>query len=144
MVLDMEEGTLSFIVEGTYLGVAHTGLKGKKLHIIVSAVWGHCEITMRYLASLDPGPVSLMSMARLRIRQSLATVTKEKAEQDKSIDELTLPRSMKNYLKYEECFVSDSKIEEVCWFLKMVSNDYNSHNNIKQFSLNPNCNNSII
>jgi len=71
MVLDMDAGTMAFIVEGNYLGVAHTGLKGRKLHIIVSAVWGHCEITMRYLAGLEPGPLSLLSMARLRIRQAL-------------------------------------------------------------------------
>lgn len=48
----MEEGTLSFVVEGMYLGVAFRGLKGKKLHPIVSAVWGHCEITIRYLGGL--------------------------------------------------------------------------------------------
>ena len=52
-VLDMDEGTMSFIVDGRYLGVAFRGLKGKRLHPIVSAVWGHCEITMRYLGGLD-------------------------------------------------------------------------------------------
>ena len=102
MVLDMEEGTLSFIVEGNYLGVAHTGLKGKKVYLIVSAVWGHCEITMRYLAGLEPGPLSLMNMARLSIRQSLGK------EKEAHIDTLTLPRSMRNYLKYKECFISES------------------------------------
>ena len=99
VVLDMEEGTLSFCVEGQFLGVAHRGLRGKKVihekygnddnsnddnyiddgrqtrtilhqgsikvkalefvvpfaifllqvYPIVSAVWGHCEITMKYL-----------------------------------------------------------------------------------------------
>jgi SPRY domain-containing SOCS box protein 1/4 len=49
----MDEGTLSFVVEGQYLGVAHRGLRGKKLHPIVSAVWGHCEITMKYIGGLD-------------------------------------------------------------------------------------------
>lgn len=53
VILDMDEGTLSFMVEGQYLGVAFSGLKGKKLHPIVSAVWGHCEITMNYLGGLD-------------------------------------------------------------------------------------------
>ena len=53
VVLDMDEGTLSFIVDGQYLGVAFRGLKGKKLFPIVSAVWGHCEITMKYLGGLD-------------------------------------------------------------------------------------------
>ena len=51
--LDMDEGTLSYIVDGQYLGVAFRGLKGKKLYPIVSAVWGHCEISMVYLGGLD-------------------------------------------------------------------------------------------
>ncbi|GAB6019929.1 hypothetical protein CHUAL_001460 [Chamberlinius hualienensis] len=53
VVLDMDEGTLSFVVDGQYLGVAFRGLKGKKLYPIVSAVWGHCEITMEYIGGLD-------------------------------------------------------------------------------------------
>lgn len=53
VALDMDEGTLSFIVDGQYLGVAFRGLKGKKLYPIVSAVWGHCEITMKYIGGLD-------------------------------------------------------------------------------------------
>lgn len=53
VALDMDEGTLSFIVDQQYLGVAFRGLKGKKLYPVVSAVWGHCEITMRYIGGLD-------------------------------------------------------------------------------------------
>ncbi len=53
VVLDMDEGTLSYMVDGQYLGVAFRGLKGKKLYPIVSAVWGHCEITHRYVGGLD-------------------------------------------------------------------------------------------
>lgn len=53
VVLDMDEGTLSFVVDGQYLGIAFRGLKGKKLYPIVSAVWGHCEITMKYIGGLD-------------------------------------------------------------------------------------------
>ena len=53
VVLDMDEGTLAFVVDGQYLGVAFRGLKGKKLYPIVSAVWGHCEITMKYIGGLD-------------------------------------------------------------------------------------------
>lgn len=49
----MDEGTLSFVVDGQYLGVAFRGLKGRKLFPIVSAVWGHCEITMKYIGGLD-------------------------------------------------------------------------------------------
>jgi len=50
---DMDEGTLAFIVDGQYLGVAFRGMKGKKLYPIVSAVWGDCEITMKYIGGLD-------------------------------------------------------------------------------------------
>jgi SPRY domain-containing SOCS box protein 1/4 len=53
VALDMDDGTLSFIVDGQYLGVAFRGLKGKKLYPIVSAVWGHCEIAMKYIGGLD-------------------------------------------------------------------------------------------
>lgn len=53
VVLDMDEGTLAFVVEGQYLGIAFRGLKGRKLFPIVSAVWGHCEITMKYIGGLD-------------------------------------------------------------------------------------------
>jgi SPRY domain-containing SOCS box protein 1/4 len=49
----MDEGTLSFVVDGQYLGVAYRNLKGKKLYPVVSAVWGHCEITMNYIGGLD-------------------------------------------------------------------------------------------
>ena len=49
----MDEGTLAFVVDGQYLGVAFRGLKSKKLFPIVSAVWGHCEITMKYIGGLD-------------------------------------------------------------------------------------------
>lgn len=53
VALDMDEGTLSFIVDHQFLGIAFRGLKGKKLYPTVSAVWGHCEITMRYIGGLD-------------------------------------------------------------------------------------------
>jgi len=97
MVLDMDAGTMAFIVEGNYLGVAHHGLRqAGKVHVIVSAVWGHCEITMRYLAGLERGPLSLLSLARLNIRQTLANPS--------LVDQLILPRSMKHYLKYQESF----------------------------------------
>lgn len=53
VMLDMDEGTLSFMVDGQYLGVAFRGLKGRKLYPIVSAVWGHCEVSIRYVNGLD-------------------------------------------------------------------------------------------
>ncbi|XP_076832957.1 SPRY domain-containing SOCS box protein 4b isoform X2 [Brachyhypopomus gauderio] len=53
VVLDMDEGTLGFCADGRFLGVAFRGLKGLKLYPIVSAVWGHCEVTMTYVNGLD-------------------------------------------------------------------------------------------
>ena len=53
VILDMDEGTLSFMVDEQYLGVAYRGLKGKRLYPIVSAVWGHCEVSIRYVNGLD-------------------------------------------------------------------------------------------
>nr|XP_033711238.1 SPRY domain-containing SOCS box protein 4 isoform X1 [Tursiops truncatus] len=65
VVLDMDEGTLSFVVDGQYLGVAFRGLKGKKLYPVVSAVWGHCEVTMRYINGLDPHAINLEATSLL-------------------------------------------------------------------------------
>jgi SPRY domain-containing SOCS box protein 1/4 len=54
VILDMEEGTLSYIVDGQYLGAAFSDLKDKgALYPMVSSVWGHCEITMHYLNGLE-------------------------------------------------------------------------------------------
>lgn len=44
VVLDMDDGMLSFIVDGQYMGVVFWGFKGKKLYFVVSVVWGYCEI----------------------------------------------------------------------------------------------------
>jgi SPRY domain-containing SOCS box protein 1/4 len=52
-MLDMNEGVLGFIVDNKYLGHAFRGLQGKKLFFTVSAVWGHCEVTMKYIGGLD-------------------------------------------------------------------------------------------
>jgi len=98
MVLDMDEGTLSFIVDGHHLGPAHRGLAGKKMYIVISAVWGHCEITMKYIGGLDPGPLSLMSLCRLVVRQE---VGKEGIEEG-DLDTFQLPRAIKSYLQHRD------------------------------------------
>ncbi len=65
VALDMDEGTLSFVADGQFLGIAVTaGVKGKTLFPIVSAVWGHCEVTIEYLGGLDRESLSLLSMSR--------------------------------------------------------------------------------
>jgi len=106
MVLDMDEGTMSFIVDGHYLGTAHRGLRGQKVYVVISAVWGHCEISMKYLNGLEPGPLPLMSLSRLVIRQQ---VGKEGIE-DGHIEKLNLPTTLKNYLQYRESFHAISEI----------------------------------
>jgi len=49
MILDMDRGTLAFQVKEDFLGVAFSGLRGLELFPIVSAVWGHCEVTLTYI-----------------------------------------------------------------------------------------------
>ncbi|XP_033109296.1 protein gustavus-like [Anneissia japonica] len=95
MVLDMDEGTLSFIVNGQFVGIAFRGLKGKKLYPMVSAVWGHCEITLKYLGGLEPSPLPLQELCRRSIRVSLG---KENLE---NVYELPLPMMVKRYLLFQ-------------------------------------------
>ncbi|CAF4590109.1 unnamed protein product, partial [Rotaria magnacalcarata] len=38
---------------------------------MVSSVWGHCEITMRYINGLEPEPLQLMDTCRRVIRKRL-------------------------------------------------------------------------
>lgn len=97
VVLDMDDGSLSFVVDGQYLGVAFRGLKGRKLYPVVSAVWGHCEITMKYIGGLDPEPLPLMDLCRRVIRQRIG---KQRLEQH--VTDLNLPRAMKVYLLYRD------------------------------------------
>ncbi|KAL3115745.1 hypothetical protein niasHT_007750 [Heterodera trifolii] len=93
-VLDMDEGQLAFATDSKYLGVAFRGLKGKKLYPAVSAVWGHCEITLRYLGGLNPDS-QLMDTCRRSIR---VRVGKERVDR---IGELNLPPNLIKYLHYK-------------------------------------------
>ncbi|KAJ8923426.1 hypothetical protein NQ315_001985, partial [Exocentrus adspersus] len=97
VVLDMDEGTLSFVVDGQYLGIAFRGLKGRKLYPIVSAVWGHCEITMKYIGGLDPEPLPLMDLCRRVIRQRLG-----KQHLEERVMNLQLPQALQTYLLYRD------------------------------------------
>merc|ERR1719510_2942967 len=109
VMLDMDEGTLGFVVDGKYLGPAFRGLRGKKLYLMVSAVWGHCEITMKYLGGPDPEPLPLMDLCRRVIRQ---TISKERIEQGK-IAELNLPKTIKDYLEYKDRRTLHSVVKNV-------------------------------
>ena len=52
MVLDMEEGSLSFVVNNRFLGNAFTGLQGRTLYPIISSVYGDSEVTLTYINGL--------------------------------------------------------------------------------------------
>lgn len=95
MCLDMDEGTLSYLADGQFLGVAFRGLKGKKLYPIVSAVWGHCEITMKYLNSLDSNPLPLSDICRRTIRQR---IDKKRLNE---VNKLNLPNVIKDFILYK-------------------------------------------
>jgi len=98
VVLDMDEGNLGYVVDGTYLGPAFRGLRGKKLYLMISAVWGHCEITSKYLGGMDPEPLPLMDLCRRVIRQH---ITKDRIAEGK-IEDLNLPKTIKDYLAYKD------------------------------------------
>ncbi|KAI1730637.1 SPRY domain-containing protein [Ditylenchus destructor] len=90
-ILDMDEGYLSFATNKKFLGVAFRGLKNKSLYPMVSAVWGHCEVTLRYLGGIQPIPSSLMEMCRRAIREQT------RAE---GMNNLDIPPKLKRYLHY--------------------------------------------
>ena len=52
MVLDMDHGTLAWVAGYQCLGQLHTGLYGR-VYPMVSLVWGHYEVTLRYLGTSD-------------------------------------------------------------------------------------------
>ncbi|KAJ6221821.1 hypothetical protein RDWZM_000366 [Blomia tropicalis] len=93
VVLDMDEGTLGFIVNGYYLGIAFTGLKGKKLYPVISTVWGNVEIGIRYTAYMQPGPLLLRESCRKIIRSHSG-----KKRIRKLVNDACLPLVLKDYL----------------------------------------------
>eukprot|EP00088_Acartia_fossae_P018172 TRINITY_DN20468_c0_g1_i1.p1 TRINITY_DN20468_c0_g1~~TRINITY_DN20468_c0_g1_i1.p1 ORF type:complete len:393 (+),score=57.59 TRINITY_DN20468_c0_g1_i1:206-1384(+) len=54
MVIDRDEGTLSFIVRNKWLGVACSGIQGETVYPAISTVWGHAEVSLRYIGSSLP------------------------------------------------------------------------------------------
>ena len=55
MIVDMDKGTVAFEVDSRYQGIAFTGLKGQTVYAAASAVWGNCQVEMKYLGSTYPG-----------------------------------------------------------------------------------------
>ncbi|ESO12567.1 hypothetical protein HELRODRAFT_62606, partial [Helobdella robusta] len=94
VILDMDEGTLSFMASNVYLGVAFTGLKGLILYPVVNAVWGHCEISMKYIGGMEMEPLSLQCLSRQAIRWSLRDCISLE-----HVNNLPLPKKMIDYIK---------------------------------------------
>jgi len=90
--LDMDEGYLAFATAKQYLGVAFRGLKGKRLYPSLSCVWGHAEVTLKYVGGLDPEPRQLTDVCFRTIRSQLG-----KSRLDR-INELNLPPLLKSKL----------------------------------------------
>lgn len=95
VILDMDQGTLAFADGHKYLGVAFRGLKRKKLYPIVSAVYGHSEVSMRYLGGLEPEPLPLTDICRSVIRNQLGN---DRLDQIAALD---IPPLMKRYLMHD-------------------------------------------
>jgi SPRY domain-containing SOCS box protein 1/4 len=47
IVLDMDEGTLSFVDGDEYLGVAFSGLRGRSLYVMAS-MWANEQVSIKY------------------------------------------------------------------------------------------------
>lgn len=93
VVLDMDAGTLGFMVDQVYLGVAFTGLQGKSVYPVISTVWGNGEIGIKYESSLEPNPLLLKECCRQVIRKSVG-----KRRMSRIRDELHYPNKLKNYI----------------------------------------------
>ncbi|XP_067303224.1 SPRY domain-containing SOCS box protein 4 isoform X2 [Pseudorasbora parva] len=72
LVLDADAGTLGYVVDGRYLGVAFWDLpKGAELFPAVSCVWGGAEICIRYLCGTTRDAPALQDLSRLIARRYL-------------------------------------------------------------------------
>ena len=61
-------------------------------------MWGQCEVKLRYLGGLTTGfSLTLQDVARTVIRDQLG---RDKEELEMKVDELMLPTSLKNFIKY--------------------------------------------
>ncbi|XP_076592425.1 SPRY domain-containing SOCS box protein 4 [Chaetodon auriga] len=93
LVLDADAGTLGFIVDGSFLGVAFKDLPcGVELFPAVSSVRGGASIRLRYLNGATRDPPALMALCGLSIRQLLGQ------QRQNQMDKLPLPPRLHHYL----------------------------------------------
>ena len=95
MVLDMDEGTLGFIVNNNYLGPAHGELCGLKVCPMIS-YYGNvdCDIKMEYIGYCR-NPASLKKICRKCVRE--LSITKNGMTKQNLCD-LNLPDSVEKYV----------------------------------------------
>ena len=106
MILDMDAGTLAWFADGQYLGISHRGIQGE-LFPMVSTVWGHCEVSLVYLASSSSSLVlPLKTLAKVEVLKALDYLAPSPSKQatdqflaklDHHTD-LELPITLKHFL----------------------------------------------
>ncbi|XP_061572800.1 SPRY domain-containing SOCS box protein 1 [Cololabis saira] len=93
LVLDADAGTLGFVVDGNFLGVAFKDLpRGVELFPAVSSVRGGARIRLRYLNGTTRTPPSLMALCGLSIHHYLGQ------QRLNQMDKLPLPPALHRYL----------------------------------------------
>ncbi|XP_012673035.3 SPRY domain-containing SOCS box protein 2 [Clupea harengus] len=103
VAVDADAGTLGYLVEGRYLGVAFADLpKGEDLFLAVSCVWGRASIRLRYLGGMSRDPPSLMSLCSLTIHQTMGR------SRVSLTDRLPLPPVLQRFLQAHQWPVSTS------------------------------------
>jgi len=95
LVLDFDEGTVAYIVEGEYLGVAFRNLKGRELFPVVSCVWGHCQVRLKYMGGLPALPLTLFDCSSKAIQDNVRRAD--------DFGELPLPRHIIAHLSDTYC-----------------------------------------
>ncbi|XP_019747656.1 SPRY domain-containing SOCS box protein 4 [Hippocampus comes] len=93
MVLDADAGTLGFVVDNHFLGIAFKNLpRGVELFPAVSSVRGGACIRLRYLNGATRNPPALMALCGLLIRHHLGR------QRQNQVDKLPLPPALQCYL----------------------------------------------
>ncbi|XP_077432431.1 SPRY domain-containing SOCS box protein 2 [Vanacampus margaritifer] len=95
MVLDADAGTLGFVVDSHFLGVAFKSLpRGVELFPAVSSVRGGACIRLRYLNGATRNPPALTALCGLLIRHHLGL------QRRNQVDKLPLPPALQCYLLF--------------------------------------------
>ncbi|XP_041844172.1 SPRY domain-containing SOCS box protein 1 [Melanotaenia boesemani] len=97
LVLDADAGTLGFVVDGSFLGIAFKDLpRGVEMFPAISSVRGGARIRLRYLNGTACNPPALMALCGLSIHQFLGH------QRQNEMDKLPLPPFLQHYL--HSCF----------------------------------------